>query len=370
MLILLILSALLSVLGCGALLRAGQESSRRYWQLHMPQRFHIGHVPRLGGAAMLLACCAGWLWMAASEHYLGIANSIPFGMDKALSWVVVATLGVAAGIIEDMTHRLKARSRLFTTGLAAMLATGVFGLTVQRLDLPLLDTLWQAMPTLGVALAVLAVAGLPHSINIIDGYNGLAGLLTVITCLAIFYVALSLGDRELAGIVLVLAGATCGFLVWNFPRGLIFAGDGGAYLWGLVIAIVTVQLVQRHPQVSPWFPVLLLIYPIWETIFSIWRKLTQGRSPGMADGLHFHHLIFRRIVRQVFHDDEQRRMLIRNNRTSPYLWAFTIVSATPAALFYRNTPILLAFIVLFVVAYLWAYWSIIRFRAQRWVPRR
>jgi UDP-N-acetylmuramyl pentapeptide phosphotransferase/UDP-N-acetylglucosamine-1-phosphate transferase len=370
MLILLILSGLVATLGCAALLRAGQESSRRYWQLRVPQRFHVGHVPRLGGAAMLLACVAGWLWMAASEPVFGVVNSIPFRFEQAASWVIVVAIGVAGGIIEDMTHRMKARWRLVTTAMAGLLAVLIFGLTVARLDLPFIDTAWQALPFLGVALAVLAVAGLPHSINIIDGYNGLAGLIAVITCGAIAYVALAVGDRELAGIVLVLAGATCGFLLWNFPRGMIFAGDGGAYLWGIVIAIATLQLVQRHPEVSPWFPVLLLIYPIWETIFSIWRKLTQGRSPGMADGLHFHHLVFRRVVRQVFHDDEQRRMLIRNNRTSPYLWAFALLSVTPATLFYKHTPVLLVFIFLFVATYLWAYWSIIRFRMQRWVPRR
>lgn len=370
MLILLILSGFIATLGCAALLRAGQESSRKYWQLHVPQRFHIGHVPRLGGAAMLLACMVGWVWMAVSEPYFGIVNSIAFKVETAMSWVVVALVGVASGIIEDMTHQLKARWRLVTTTLAALLATLVFGLSVPRLDIAVVDSFWQAMPWLGVALAVFAVAGLPHSVNIIDGYNGLAGLLSVIVCLAITYVALAVGDRELAGVVLVLAGATAGFLLWNFPRGLIFAGDGGAYLWGVVIAVVSIQLVQRHPEVSPWFPVLLLIYPIWETIFSIWRKLTQGRSPGMADGLHFHHLIFRRVVRQVFHDDEARRMLVRNNRTSPYLWAFTVLSATPATLFYKNTPVLIGFILLFVITYLWAYWSIIRFRMQRWVPRR
>jgi UDP-GlcNAc:undecaprenyl-phosphate GlcNAc-1-phosphate transferase len=138
----------------------------------------------------------------------------------------------------------------------------------------------------------------------------------------------------------------------------------------VVIAIITVQLVQRHPEVSPWFPVLLLAYPIWETLFSIWRKVNRGQSPGMADGLHFHHLIFRRVVRQVFHDDEARRMLMRNNRTSPYLWAFTILSAAPACLFWHSTPALIGFSLLFIATYGWAYHSIVRFRMQRWIPRR
>lgn len=374
MLILLILTVFVSFIGCAALLRAGQESSRKYWQLHVPQRFHIGHVPRLGGAAMLLACIAGWTWMALSERFFGVTSSIPFDFASAFGWIGVASIAAILGLVEDLTHSLKPRWRMAGTALAALLAWAVLGITVPRLDVPAVDQLWTAWPWLGVALALFAVAGLPHSVNIIDGYNGLAGILTMICCLAIAYVALSVNDRQLAGVMVVLAGATAGFLLWNYPHGMIFAGDGGAYLWGAVIATSTVMLVQRHPEVSPWFPVLLLAYPIWETVFSIWRKRSMGRSPGLPDGLHFHHLIFRRVVRQVFHDDEQRRMLMRNNRTSPYLLAFVVLSAIPAMLFWYSTWVLMAFTMLFVITYLWAYYSIVCFRTRRWhrflQPRR
>jgi UDP-GlcNAc:undecaprenyl-phosphate GlcNAc-1-phosphate transferase len=169
--------------------------------------------------------------------------------------------------------------------------------------------------------------------------------------------------------MVVLAGATIGFLIWNYPRGLIFAGDGGAYLWGSAIAMASIALVQRHPDVSPWFPALLLIYPVWETVFSIYRKVVRGQSPGVADALHFHQLIYRRIVREVFHDDEARRMLMRNNRTSPYLWGFALLTVIPAVLFWRSTPVLMGFTGLFVVTYVWAYVSIVRFKVPGWLRR-
>jgi UDP-N-acetylmuramyl pentapeptide phosphotransferase/UDP-N-acetylglucosamine-1-phosphate transferase len=221
-----------------------------------------------------------------------------------------------------------------------------------------------------LVFAVFAVAGLPHAFNLIDGYNGLAGTVATICCMAIAYVAMQVGDRQIAAVVLVLAGATAGFLLWNYPRGLIFAGDGGAYLWGSVIAVASILLVQRHPQVSPWFPMLLLSYPVLETVFSIYRKLVRGQSPGMADALHIHQLIYRRIVREVFHDDEARRMLMRNNRTSPYLWSFACFTVVPAALFWRNTWALIACCVAFVVGYVWIYTRIVRFKAPRWLRTR
>lgn len=368
MLILLFLCAVVAAAACGLLLRLGQESARRY-SLAMPQRFHLGHVPRLGGAAMFLACTAGWAWMAVAEPLLGIPNAIPFTATLGLSWWLVVLAAVASGVLEDVTHRLRARSRMISTALAALLATVLFELAVPRTDLPFLDAAWQATPWPGVLVAVIALTGLPHAFNLIDGYNGLAGTVALICCAALAYVALQVGDRQLAAVMVVLAGATVGFLVWNFPHGLIFAGDGGAYLWGIVIAMGGTLLVQRHPEVSPWFPVLLLIYPIWETLFSIYRKLARGQSPSLADALHFHQLIYRRVVRQVFHDDASRRMLIRNNRTSPYLWGFTILTVVPAVLFWRSTVLLIAFTLLFIVSYLWAYHSIVRFRMQRWLKR-
>jgi len=127
--------------------------------------------------------------------------------------------------------------------------------------------------------------------------------------------------------------------------------------------------VQRHGEVSPWFPMLLLIYPVWETVFSIYRKLARGVSPGVADALHFHQLIYRRIVRGVFHDDASRRLLIRNNRTSPYLWGFTLLTVVPAVLFWNNTAVLMACCVLFVVSYVLAYLMLVRFKVPRWLRR-
>lgn len=148
---------------------------------------------------------------------------------------------------------------------------------------------------------------------------------------------------------------------------MMFAGDGGAYVWGLAIALASIALVQRNSAVSPWFPMLLLIYPVWETVFSIYRKLMRGMSPGMADALHFHQLIYRRIVRGVFDDDLARRMLRRNNRTSPYLWAFTLLTVVPALLFWSNTPVLVGFCLLFVVSYVVAYLAIVRFKLPGWM---
>ncbi len=368
MLILLILCAAVSAIACALVLRYARTNAQRY-SLNMPQRFHAGHVPRLGGVAMMAACTAGWAWIVVGGPLFNLVNQIHLSPAAGLAWWSVAMVAVTGGVGEDLTHRFTARWRLFFTVVAGALAAWLLALSVPSLGIATVQPLWAATHWPGVLLAVFAVAGLPHAFNLIDGYNGLAGIVALVCCLALAYVSLLAGDRQLAGVVLVLAGATAGFLLWNYPRGLIFAGDGGAYLWGVTIAVACIQLVQRYPRVSPWFPVLLLIYPVWETLFSIYRKLMRGQSPGVADALHFHQLIYRRIVRGVFDDDEARRMLMRNNRTSPYLWGFTLLTVMPAIIFWNNTAVLMAFTALFVVTYVWAYVSIVRFKVPSWLRR-
>ncbi|GAO26372.1 glycosyl transferase family protein [Alicycliphilus sp. B1] len=82
----------------------------------------------------------------------------------------------------------------------------MLGLQLPRLDLPWLDALLATAPWLGVGIALLAVTGLPHAFNIIDGYNGLAGMVAIIVCLALAHVALQVGDRGLAAVLVSTAG--------------------------------------------------------------------------------------------------------------------------------------------------------------------
>jgi UDP-N-acetylmuramyl pentapeptide phosphotransferase/UDP-N-acetylglucosamine-1-phosphate transferase len=360
-----VVAFLAAALAAGGVVRWARGHTAAYG-VGMPQRFHLGNVPRLGGVALLAGIVVSWSMGAFQATVLGDPASLRLG--SWVGWWLLALLPSAlGGMAEDATQRLTVRYRLLLTGLSGVLAVGLLEMSVPRLGLPWLDALLASAPWLGCAIALLAVTGLPHAFNIIDGYNGLAGMVALIVCLALAHVALQVGDRSLAALLVSTAAATGGFLVWNYPRGMLFAGDGGAYIWGGVIALASVALVQRNADVSPWFPMLLLIYPVWETMFSIYRKLARGVSPGVADALHFHQLIYRRIVRGVFHDDASRRMLTRNNRTSPYLWAFTMLTVVPALLFWSNTPMLMAFCVLFGATYVTAYLAIVRFKVPDWL---
>ena len=86
--------------------------------------------------------------------------------------------------------------------------------------------------------------------------------------------------------------ALLGFFLVNWPLGRIFLGDAGAYLVGFWIATTLVLLVNRHPEVSVWFPAALLGYPMFETLFSIYRRrLFHHTRHNEPDNKHIHHLI-------------------------------------------------------------------------------
>jgi len=185
---------------------------------------------------------------------------------------------------------------------------------------------------------------------------------------SISYVAFKVNDHAVMIAAFSLMGGLIGFFLFNYPRGLIFLGDCGAYLIGFWVGSLSILLTNRNPQVSSWFPLLLCIYPICETIFSIYRRSIFRRvSPSKPDALHLHQLIFYRLVRWPIGKSPMESQLIRNSLTSPFLWVLTFASAVPALLFWENQLILIIFVFLFIISYIFFYRSIAMFRVPRWL---
>jgi UDP-N-acetylmuramyl pentapeptide phosphotransferase/UDP-N-acetylglucosamine-1-phosphate transferase len=241
---------------------------------------------------------------------------------------------------------------------------------IRRTAIPGLD--WIVSFPVGAALVtVFAVAGVANSVNIIDGFNGLASMCCVLILLCLAYVGFQVDDLLIGWLALAGVGALLGFFIWNFPAGLIFLGDGGAYFMGFYLAELAILLLYRNPTVSPMFPLLLCIYPVFETVFSIYRRrFLRSMPPSMPDGIHLHSLIYRRVMRWAVGNRSARAMTRRNSMTSPYLWLLCMCAAIPSVLFWDNTAVLSMLIVLFGVSYVVLYWRIVRFKSPRWLVFR
>lgn len=357
----LILTAMLvSALACLCIVCASRHHAHLSGDhdLSGPQKFHSQPVPRIGGVAILAGLVAALPLLSTT------------GQRLPLLLLACAAPAFLAGFAEDLTKRVSPLRRLLFTMLSAGLAAWLLDALITRSDLPGVDTLLRWPVAAGV-LTVVAVAGATNAVNIIDGFNGLASMCAVMMLLAIAAVAWQVGDRELLAAAVWIAAAVLGFFFWNFPGGRIFLGDGGAYCLGFLIAELAILLSRRHPDVSPLFALLVLIYPVFETVFSIYRKrFLRGMSPGVPDGVHLHMLVYKRLVRWRVGSDDARARCERNALTSPYLWLLCLSSLVPAILFWRSTPILLVCIVVFGFVYVALYWRIVRFQAPRWLVWR
>lgn len=322
------------------------------------QKVHAHKVARIGGLSIFLsvamsACISIW--------------RVPSMTTWMLSLLLCSGIAFVGGIVEDYTGSVSALRRLILTMIAALLGYFLLDARLDRIDWIFtawpLKYMWLSLP-----ITVLAVAGIANAVNIIDGFNGLASVVTICMLLSLGYVALQVNDVFVLVAALMVAGATAGFLIWNYPVGLIFLGDGGAYFIGFMLGELALLLVMRNPQVSTWYAALLLIYPAFETMFSAYRRMfIRGKSPAMPDGIHLHSLIFRRIAQWAVGRKDARALMRRNSLTSPYLWLFSLTAVIPATLFWQYTWVLMLCCLLFITSYIWLYARIVRFKSPRWM---
>ncbi len=323
-----------------------------------PQKIHDGSIPRIGGASIIssLAIAVIFHWQIAKES----TNELKFLLFSLLIFTI--------GFSEDLSKRLNVRTRLLSTYFISLLACIYLETQITYLDIFGLNFLL-SFNIISLIFTAFTITGLSNAYNIIDGFNGLASMVGIITLLGLSYVSFIVGDTQLTNLSLILASSIAGFFLWNYPRGLIFLGDGGAYLIGFGIAVISIILVTRHPEVSPWFALLINAYPVIETLFTIYRrKIHQGKNPGLADATHFHTLIYRRILNPI----NQRNVVswfTRNSKTAPYIWFLSGIAVIPAIIWWNSTAILMSFMICFTLLYIYLYTSIIYFKVPRWLRK-
>ena len=308
-----------------------------------PQKFHATPTPRIGGLGVMASLFVCGAVLLATEQ------SAP---GEQFGYLLLASLpAFLGGITEDVTKAVSVAARLMLTMAAAAIGVMLLGAVIPRLDVPGFDALLHLSP-FAIAFTAFAVGGVANSINIIDGYNGLAAGHAVIVLAAMAWLSALLGDQFLLISALAMIGALLGFLAWNYPKGRIFLGDGGAYLLGFWLGELSVLIVMRHPEVSPWFPMLLLVYPIFETIFSMFRrKFIHRQSTGQPDRRHLHQLIYAQFARTHPGVSDRAALTRMNSRVAPFGWLMTLGCAVPALLFWQETQWLVTVSLLYCLVY-------------------
>lgn len=308
------------------------------------QKMHSFAVPRVGGLAIFVGLLLSFWLMSISLEATGVRRAY-------LGYLLLASLPVfSLGLIEDVTKRISPRVRLLAAFVSAALGALFLHAVLKRVDVLWADALIGYWPPLVVLFSLFVVGGTTHSFNLIDGYNGLASGVGLVILGAIGLLAYHLGDQVVLMLSINVFMALLGFLMWNWPRGRIFLGDGGAYLLGFLIVTIMMILLDRNPEVSTWYLFALLGYPTFETIFSIYRrKLFQGERHDVPDDLHLHQLLYRQVVR--LRGEKPRSWICNNSMTSVPLWGLMLVFVIVIQQLYDDPQALIWLYVAGVVGY-------------------
>ncbi len=259
---LILLSALVVALGIMPYVR--QVAIQRGFIDHPDRRkVHTRPIPRLGGAAIYLACIAAL-----------VAFGDRFYVPQFVSILAGASLMSFMGLWDDH-HGLPAMVKLG----GQLLATGALALSGVRVG-------FLHQPVLDFGVTVLWVVGITNALNLLDNMDGLSGGVATIASVFFLLLAVMSGQYLVASLAAALLGACLGFLYYNFNPASIFMGDTGSLFIGFVLAALGIKL--RFPDnvdfVTWMIPVVVLGLPVFDTTLVTISRLRRGLNPLTTPG--------------------------------------------------------------------------------------
>jgi UDP-GlcNAc:undecaprenyl-phosphate GlcNAc-1-phosphate transferase len=254
-------------------------------------------TPLLGGLAIFAgALVAGLIWLPDERIWHGM--------------LIAAAVITLVGAVDD---RFELPPVVKLAGqVAAALIVVHFGIEVELIALPFIGLLH--FPNAGGAITVVGLVALMNVVNFSDGVDGLAAGVCAIIAAALAVIAFDL-ERWAPGVLAaIIAGASLGFLLYNFPPASSFMGDCGANLLGLLMGCLTVEgAVKTQVVLSFVLPLILLAVPFLDTTFVVLKRLKYRRPIYASDSEHFHH--------------RMARIGFSRRRTIAYLYAWTLMLA-------------------------------------------
>jgi UDP-N-acetylmuramyl pentapeptide phosphotransferase/UDP-N-acetylglucosamine-1-phosphate transferase len=324
------------------------------------QKFHANPTSRLGGGAIFLGLAVSGLAVpriAEFHHYS--------------FWFLIAAIPVwLAGLTEDLTGKVSPTLRLVMATLSAVWLFGALGFSVNKTDVWPIDLLL-SIPGAALCVTLLVVAGFTHSVNIVDGFHGLACGLVIIALSGLSFMAWMVGDNLLLQMCLTSLAVVLGFFVFNWPKGAIFLGDAGAYLVGFWVVELGILLALRNPQISPMAPVVAGLLPLIDTLFSMYRRNVIRNHPvNQPDALHLHTLIYRRILFNPALIYTANQLNAVNAKVALFFWLPAAIFAVLACIFSESTEVQLLLILIYLAMYNWLYLRLVRFNTPAFMRFR
>lgn len=240
------------------------------------RKVHKKPMPRLGGLAIFLSFMLGYMLYARESTMM-------------LSVLMGSFLIILCGIFDDI-NPIKAKYKFIVQMISAATVVIYGNLILNEITIfgynLYFSSPWSYIITILFLVAVMNI------INLIDGIDGLAAGISTIYFITIAIIAIILNQRGGLDIILslIMAGATLGFLVHNFPPASIFMGDTGSYFLGFIIGVISLLGFKSATLTSIVIPIAILGIPIFDTASAIIRRLLKKENPFTTpDKEHLHH---------------------------------------------------------------------------------
>ena len=226
----------------------------------------------------------------------------------------------ALGFFEDLRGNLSAKLRF---GLMALIAAGTLLLSPHLILGPVgiffVDAAVSTQIT-ALVFTALCVAYIPNAFNTADGANGLVSGVSLATLTGLSAVA----PPELLPFIASGAVGCLIFMIFNVISGRFFLGDGGAYFLGAFCGL-SVVLIANQTDVSVWWLLSMIFYPVADLMWSMGRRVMDRKSPFEPDNQHFHNVLF------AWLDTDQRTSVVAN--TTCGIGIAVVFAGLPLAIF-------------------------------------
>jgi len=247
------------------------------------RKIHRKAIPRIGGTAIVLAMLVGMIPACVLDG--GTSQALRETADRLVVLFATSLLVFLLGFIDDI-RGVRARVKLLVQVLAAVVLC-LFGIRIEQAALGwrTVELGWFAWP-----LTVLWVVGITNAVNLIDGLDGLAAGICTVACGVILILSVYSNHVVMAILMLSLLGSLTGFLIFNFNPARVFMGDCGSMFLGFLLAASSVMCAtQSQTIVGLALPALALGVPIFDTLFTMLRRILERRGVMSPDHSHLHH---------------------------------------------------------------------------------
>ncbi len=240
--------------------------------------------------------CLQWGGLAIYISVI-ITSLIFLPIDKTLISIIIGgTVIVIGGIIDDI-RELSPRMKFLFQIIGGALVLVIGGdVRIDAITNPFTKT--SNLINLGIfsipPLTMFWIVGITNTLNFIDGLDGLAAGVAMISSLSFLATASKFNYIPVIIMSSIIAGSCAGFLPYNFNPAKIFMGDTGALFLGFMLAALSIEGVMKSvATIAVVVPIIILGVPIFDTTFAIFRRLLNGRSIAEADKGHLHHRLLR-----------------------------------------------------------------------------